>query len=272
MQIIGERINGTRKGVGRAITNRDEAFIKHLAKDQVEAGVDFLDINAGTTPDREPDDLSWLVRTVQEAIEVPLCLDSANPIALTEVLKHIRQEPMINSINGSPERLQNILPIIVKYNCMVIAMALDESRIPRSLHDRLDALRKVFSATRDKGISDEKVYIDPVIMTIATDTQAGLTVLEVIRAIKKTYPESHITSGLSNISFGLPGRSLINRTFLTLAMEAGLDSAILDPTDHQLCESLLATELLLGRDRFCRKYTQAFKSKVTRTGRKRKDR
>jgi 5-methyltetrahydrofolate--homocysteine methyltransferase len=272
MQIIGEKISGTRKEVGRAIANRDEAFIKHLAKEQVEAGVDFLDINSGTTPDREPDDLSWLVRIVQEATEVPLCLDSANPIALTEALKHIRQEPMINSINGDPERLENILPIIIKYNCMVIAMALDELRFPKSVDDRLNVLKKVFNATRNTGVSDEKVYIDPLIMTIGTDIKAGLTTLEAIRVIKRIYPNAHIICGLSNISFGLPGRSLINRTFLTLAMEVGLDSAIFDPTDQQLRESLLATELLLGRDPFCRKYTQAFKSKVTRNGRRGKDR
>jgi 5-methyltetrahydrofolate--homocysteine methyltransferase len=175
---------------------------------------------------------------------------------------------MINSINGDPERLGNILPIVIKYHCMVIAMALDESKIPKSMDDRLNVLRKIFSATRNTGVPDEKIYIDPLIMSIATDKQTGLVTLEAMRVIKKVYPKSHITSGLSNISFGLPGRSLINRTFLTLAMEAGLDSAILDPMDQQLRESLLATELLLGRDLFCRKYTQAFKFKVTRNGRR----
>jgi 5-methyltetrahydrofolate--homocysteine methyltransferase len=175
---------------------------------------------------------------------------------------------MINSINGDPERLENILPIVVKYNCTVIAMALDESKIPKSMDDRLNVLRKIFSATRNTGVSDEKVYIDPLVMTIGTDIRAGLTALEAIRVIKRIYSKSHITCGLSNISFGLPGRSLINQTFLTLALEAGLDSAIIDPMNRQLRESLLATELLLGRDPFCRMYTQAFKSKVTRNGRK----
>jgi len=272
MQIIGEKINGTRKEVGIAIANREESFIKHLAKEQVEAGADLLDINAGTTPDREADDLAWLVRIVQEATEVPLCLDSTNPIALIEALKHIRHEPMINSINGDPERLENILPIVVKYNCLVIAMALDEIKFPQNVTDRLNVLKKVFSATRNTGVSDEKVYIDPLVMTIGTDIKAGLTALEAMRVIKRIYPYSHITCGLSNISFGLPNRFLINRTFLTLALEAGLDSAIIDPMDQQLRETLLATELLLGRDQFCRKYTKAFKSKVTRSGEKGKDR
>ncbi len=260
MQIIGEKINGTRTQVREAIVNRDAHFIKGLAEEQAQAGVDLLDVNAGTTPDREPDDLVWLVRTVQEAVEMPLCLDSTNPAALIEALKHIRREPMINSICGDSERLENILPIVTKHNCAVVALALDESGIPKSVDDRLRVVKRVFRATREAGVSDEKVYVDPLILTIATDTQAGLIALESIRAIKREYPKAHITSGLSNISFGLPGRSLINRTFLTLALEAGLDSAIVDPTNQGLRESLLASELLLGRDPFCRKYTQAFRS------------
>jgi 5-methyltetrahydrofolate--homocysteine methyltransferase len=260
MQIIGEKINGTRKRVGEAILNRNEEVIRDLAKEQAKAGVDLLDVNAGTNPDREPGDLAWLVRTVQDAVEVPLCLDSANPIALTAALKQIGRESMINSISGDRERMKSILPIVKKHNCMVIAVALDESGIPKSVEDRLNVVKRIFNATREAGISDEKMYVDPLIMTIATVTQAGLIALESMREIKRKYPRAHITCGLSNISFGLPRRSLINRTFLSLALEAGLDSAIVDPTNQELRESLLATELLLGRDHFCRNYTRASRS------------
>lgn len=260
MQIIGEKINGTRKRVNEAIINKDEDFIRGLAREQVEAGADLLDVNAGTTPDREPDDLVWLVRIVQEAVETPLCLDSANPPALTEAIKELKRKPMINSINGDSYRLLNILPIVARHNCMVIALAMDESGIPKSVDDRLNVVKRIFHATREAGVPDAKVYVDPLIMTIATDARAGLTALESMRAIKREYPEAHITSGMSNISFGLPCRSLINRTFLTLALEAGLDSAIVDPANQEFRESLLASELLLGRDPFCRRYTQAFRS------------
>jgi 5-methyltetrahydrofolate corrinoid/iron sulfur protein methyltransferase len=260
MQIIGEKINGTRAQVRTAIISRDANFIRGLAEDQVRAGVDLLDINAGTTPDREPDDLVWLVKTVQEAVEVRLCIDSTNSVALTEALNYVRQEPMINSISGEPERLENMLPIVAKHNCAVVALALDEAGIPKSVEDRMKVLKKVFDAIHNAGISDEKVYADPLIMTIGTDTWAGLIALESMRAIKREYPKAHITSGLSNISFGLPARSLINRTFLTLALEAGLDSAIMDPTNQDIRESLIVSELLLGQDKFCRRYTQAFRS------------
>jgi 5-methyltetrahydrofolate corrinoid/iron sulfur protein methyltransferase len=260
MKIIGEKINGTRAQVRTAIISRDASFIKGLAESQVTAGVDLLDVNAGTTPDREPDDLVWLVKTVQEAVDIPLCIDSTNTVALTEALNNVKQVPMINSISGDPERLENMLPIVTQHNCTVIALALDESGIPKSVEDRMKVLKRVFNATRDAGIADEKIYADPLIMTIGTDTQAGLIALESMRAIKRDYPKAHITSGLSNISFGLPGRSLINRTFLTLALEAGLDSAIVDPTNQELRESLIVSELLLGQDKFCRRYTQAFRS------------
>jgi 5-methyltetrahydrofolate corrinoid/iron sulfur protein methyltransferase len=260
MQIIGEKINGTRTQVREAIVNRDEGFIKRLAEDQASAGADLLDVNAGTTPDREPDDLAWLVETVQDVVEVPLCLDSTNPVALIEALNHIKRVPMINSISGEGERLKNILPIVLQHNCSVVALALDESGIPKSVDQRLRVVEKIFETTRKTGLSDAKVYVDPLILTLATDIQAGLIALESMRSIKRQYPEAHITSGLSNISFGLPARALINRTFLTLALEAGLDSAIVDPTNQSFCETLLASELLLGRDPFCRRYTQAFRS------------
>jgi 5-methyltetrahydrofolate corrinoid/iron sulfur protein methyltransferase len=260
MQIIGEKINGTRTQVREAIVGRDEDFVKRLAQDQASAGVDLLDVNAGTTPDREPDDLAWLVETVQNAVDVPLCLDSANPFALIEALKMTKRVPMINSISGENERLTNILPIVLKNDCAVVALALDESGIPKSVDDRMRVVTRIFESTRKAGMPDDKVYVDPLVLTLATDTKAGLVALESMRSIKRLYPGAHITSGLSNISFGLPGRALINRTFLTLALEAGLDSAIVDPTNQALRETLLASELLLGRDPFCRRYTQAFRS------------
>lgn len=260
MHLIGEKINGTRKRVGEAVTAHDTAFIQNLAREQVEAGVDLLDVNAGTTPDREPDDLVWLVNTIQDTVDTPLCLDSPNPVALKAALELVKRRPMINSVSGEPERLDNILPIVAQQGCMVVALAMDGAGLPRSVEDRMKAVMIVIAATRGAGIPDELVYVDPLIMTVATDMHAGVEALKAIREIRGEYPEVHITSGLSNISFGLPGRSLINRTFLSMAMEAGLDSAIVDPTNTELRESLLITEMLLGRDSFCRTYTKAFKA------------
>ena len=260
MLVIGEKINGTRKAVGKAVDAKDEAFIKNLAQAQVDAGADYLDINAGTKPDTEPQDLAWLVRVVQEITDTPLCLDSPNPKALEAAFAEVKSSPMINSISGEPDRLDAILPLAAKQNCPVIALALDENGIPKGVDGRMKVVRKIFDHTRKAGLGDDKIYVDPLIMTISTDQQAGLMALDTIRAVHAEYPECHFTAGLSNISFGMPGRSAVNQAFLVLALSAGLDSAIINPMDHQLRTALFAAQVILGRDRYCMAYNRAFRA------------
>ena len=231
MKIIGEKINGTRKRVAQAIAERDVTFIQDLARQQAEAGSAWLDVNAGTHPNQEPDDLVWLIETVQAVVDTPLCLDSANPQALAVAIKAVRQTPMINSISGEPQRLEGILPMVAEHGCQVIALAMDDKKIPETGEARVAVIHKVLDATRVAGIPDEHLYVDPLAMTIGTNIQSGLIAFDTMRAVHADYPEVHLTIGLSNISFGLPARSFINRDFLTLALAAGLDSAILDPLD-----------------------------------------
>ncbi|MDX1686551.1 MAG: dihydropteroate synthase [Candidatus Promineifilaceae bacterium] len=260
MKIIGEKINGTRKGVAQAIAERDTAYIRDLAARQVEAGSDWLDVNAGTHPAQEPDDLVWLIEQVQAVTDVPLCLDSANPQALITAIEAVDKTPMINSISGEEKRLEEILPIVAEHGCQVIALAMDSKSVPATSEERIAIIHRVIKATRAAGVADEQLYVDPLAMTIATDTSSAVTALETIRQVGKAYPDCHFTIGLSNISFGLPARSIVNRTFLTLAMQAGLDSAILDPLDQEIQAAILATELLLGRDRHCLNYVRAARS------------
>jgi 5-methyltetrahydrofolate--homocysteine methyltransferase len=262
MKIIGEKINGTRKRVGQAIADRDTDFIRDLARRQAEAGSTWLDVNAGTHPDQEPDDLVWLVDTVQAVTDTPLCLDSANPQALAAAIKKVNKTPMINSISGEPQRLEGVLPLVAEHGCSVIALAMDEKKIPETSEARVEIIHKVIEATREAGVPDEHIYVDPLVMTIGTNIQSGQIFFETIRAVHAAYPEIHFTAGLSNISFGLPARSYINRAFMTLAMEAGLDCAILDPLDQELQATLLAAELVLGRDRHCLNYTRAYRAGV----------
>ena len=257
MKIIGEKINGTRKRVARAIAERDAEYIKDLAVKQAEAGSDWLDVNAGTHPDKEPDDLIWLIENVQSVVETPICLDSANPTALNVAIKAVNKTPMINSISGEPDRLEKILPIVAEHGCEVIALAMDEKKIPETFEKRMEVIEKVLEATRAAGVTDDKVYVDPLVMTIATANQSGVIAFETIRAVHQQYPEVHFTMGLSNISFGLPARKQINRAFLILAIQNGLDSAILDPLDKELMAAILTTNLLLGRDKHCLNYIRA---------------
>jgi len=266
MIFIGEKINGTRKAIQEAIINRDVDFIKKTALDQANAGADYLDVNAGTDPSREKEDMLWLIDVVQSVTDTPICIDSSTPEVIKEAIHAVKAIPMINSINGDPKRLKSFIPFIKERDCNVIALAMDESQsgMPKTVDERMTVLKRIFKATRNAGITDSKVFIDPLIMAVATDQTAGLIAFESIRTIRKTYPEAHITGGLSNISFGLPNRALVNRTFLTLAVEAGMDSAVVNPENVPLIESLKATEMLLGRDRFCRKYTVAAKIDFTK--------
>jgi len=260
MKIIGEKINGTRKRVKEVVLNRDEAFIQNLARSQAEAGAAWIDVNAGTPTDREPDDLVWLVQTVQAAVDKPLCLDSANPAALAAALPHVQQAPLINSISGESARLTGVLPLAAQAKGGVIALAMDDRGIPAETEGRLAIVHRLIDETRGAGIPDEQVYIDPLVMTIGASGNAARVALATVRAVKAEYPKVHFTSGLSNVSFGLPVRTLINRAFLTLMLEAGLDSAILDPLDKELRKALLAAEATLGIDRHCLNYTRAFRA------------
>ena len=262
MKIIGEKINGTRKHVAKAIVERDVDVIRALARKQTEAGSSWLDVNAGTHPRREPDDLVWLVETVQTAVDTPLCLDSTNPQAIAAALEVIDRTPMINSISGEPDRLASILPLVAAHACCVIALAMDATKIPDTSAGRVAVIDKVMAATRAAGVPDAHIYVDPLVLAVGTDTCSGRIFLETLRAVRTAYPAVHTTAGLSNISFGLPVRSYINRAFLTLALAAGLDSAILDPLDQGLRATLLAAELVLGRDEYGLAYTRAYRAGV----------
>ena len=257
MKIIGEKINGTRKRVAQAIAERDAEYIRDLVIKQTEAGSTWLDVNAGTRPDHEPDDLVWLIENIQAVVETPLALDSANPKALNVAIQAVNKTPMINSISGEPDRLEQILPIVAKHGCEVIALAMDDKKIPETFDKRMEVIDMVLQHTRAAGIPDGKVYVDPLALTIATMNQSAMIACDTTRAVHGKYPDLHFTMGLSNISFGLPARKQVNRGFLILAMQAGLDCAILDPLDKELRAAIVTTELLLGQDKYCKGYLKA---------------
>lgn len=261
MIFIGEKINGTIPGIQKAIITRDKDAIADIAIKQAQAGADFIDVNAGTDPSRELDDMMWLIDIVEEVCDVPICIDSPLPKIIKDTIHYVKKTPLINSINADKEKLDVLLPLIKERDCFVIALAMDESQsgMPKNIEERMEALDIIFTATRELGISDSKIFVDPLIMSVSTDHNAGQLAFDCFRRIKNNYPDAHITGGLSNISFGLPKRELINRTFLSLAIALGMDSAVVDPLNTALIESLRATELLLGKDMFCRNYTTSFK-------------
>lgn len=260
MIIIGEKLNGTLKKTAAAIAERDVAFVQDLAQRQVAAGATYIDVNAGTAPEREPADLIWLVETVQAVTDAPLCLDSANPAALAAALDCVKRPPMINSISGESKRIDHVLPLAPGRAAGVVALLLDDNGIPKDVEGRLTVARRLLDLTRQAGIADRDVFIDPLAIAVSTRQDGALVALDTMAALRAEAPEVRFSIGLSNISFGLPVRKVVNRVFLTLALQAGLDAAIMDPLDDSLYSELLAAELVLGRDRFCRKYTGAFRN------------
>lgn len=261
MIVIGEKINGTRKQVAAAIENREADFIRDLAIRQFQNGAAYLDINAGTLPKREPEDMAWLVEVAQAAApEAVLCLDSANHKALRAGIEKSAKTPMLNSLSGEKFRIDGVLPLACEFQTELIVLGLDDKGIPKTSEARLDIVRRLVEMTRAGGLPDEKLYVDPLVMAIATGIENGNVTLETCRKIKQEFPKVHLTCGLSNISFGMPLRSLLNKTFMVLVMQAGMDSLIINPEERELRGIMMAAETLLGKDRFCMNFNRAFRA------------
>ena len=259
MIIIGELINGTRKSVAAAIAERDTGFIQDLAKRQAEAGGAFIDCNAGTPADREPEDMVWVVEAVQEVTELPLAIDSPNAEAVAAGLEAYRGSatPMVNSVTLEKERIDDILPIAAEHKTNLVALAMDDAGVPREPGQREDVAKRLIDTCVEAGLPPESLYLDPVVTTQAHEQTTGPMLLDAIANIRQAMPEVHITGGLSNISYGLPKRRLLNRVFVAMCIARGLDSGILDPTDEHLMAVICAAETILGRDEWCMGYIGA---------------
>jgi 5-methyltetrahydrofolate--homocysteine methyltransferase len=260
MIIIGEKINGTQENVAHAIQERDSSVIQNLAKDQEEAGADYLDVNAGTNPEKEIEDLKWLIGAIQKVSEIPLCLDSPNAAALKEGLEMIQGKTMINSLSGESSRIENILPLARNHQTELVILALDDNGVPKTVEGRVDIIFGLINMARKADIPDEMLYIDPLVMAIATDSHNGIIAMETMREVKRECPSVHLTCGISNISYGCPLRSTVNRAFMTLAISCGLDSAIMNPEDTEMLGTIYAAEMLLGKDPYCLNYNRAYRA------------
>lgn len=267
MIIVGERINSSRKRIARAIDERDADRIVKEARKQVDCGAAYIDVNAGTSVAKEVENLVWLAEVVSGAVQVPLCVDSANPAALDAALplnKHGR--PMVNSITAEKARIEGILPLVKKYNTKVVALTMDDSGIPEDAAGRVAVAGKLHAELAAAGVPDEDIFFDVLVRPVSTDQTQASHCLEAVRRIRAEFPEVHFMCGMSNVSFGLPRRKILNRTFLTLLMAAGQDGIILDPTETDIAAALLATKALLGRDEYCMEYITA--EREGRLGRK----
>ncbi|MHC1724791.1 MAG: methyltetrahydrofolate cobalamin methyltransferase [Syntrophobacteraceae bacterium] len=260
MLIIGERINSSRKSIAGAISSGNREFIQQEAKLQAEAGASYIDVNAAAFVGEEIEKLKWVIDAVQEAVDLPLCIDSPDPGAIRAVLPLVNQPPMINSITLEPARLEGILPLVAEYKAKVIGLCQSEDTMAESTEAKVDLAGKLVRKVRDFGISPDDLYIDPLVYPLGTSATSAQSTLEAIERIMNEFPGVHTTCGLTNVSHGLPARKLVNRTFLAACIIRGLDSAIMDPTDKLLYGSLKAAVMIAGKDDYCMEFITAFRA------------
>lgn len=268
MIIIGEQINGTRQAVREAIVARDASFVAGLARSQSDAGADYIDVNVATGGGSvEAEAMEWAVAVVREATDRTPSLDSSDPLVLERGLELCgEQRPFINSVSGEEAKLSAVLPLCARYSCPVIALAMDEAGIPETPRARLDVCRRILERALALGIPPENIFFDPLALPISADCAQARITLDTLGLIKSELAGVRTVIGLSNISFGLPRRPVVNRAMMSVAGYMGLDAAIIDPTDSELTAGAFASEALSGNDRYCRGYMKAFRKGLIAEG------
>lgn len=260
MIIIGELINASRKAIGAAIEAQDADAIQQVAKDQSEAGADFIDVNAGIFVGKEPQYLKWLVQTVQEVTDTPCAIDSPDPAAIEAALNVHKGIPMINSISLEKERHDNLMPIVAGTDMKVIALCMSDEGMPQTVEDRLKIAEKLVNGLVQNNVSIENIFVDPLVQPLSVNDLFGLEFLNAIELIMKRFEGVHTACGLSNISYGLPARKFMNQTFMAMAIARGLDGAIVNPLDKKMMANIIAAEALVGKDNFCMDYLKAYRA------------
>jgi len=263
MLVIGESINGTIPKVGQAILYRDEPFLRELAKTQYESGAHFLDVNAGVAGGNEVEDLSWLVQLIQQEVSLPLMLDSANPQALKSALSvyHHSAPPILNSISGERSKWDQLFPLVVEKRCKIVVLLMDDQGIPKTIEERLRIAERLYQKFVEAGLPPDYIFFDILVLSVAVEPDAALLGLNMIQTIRSHFPQAHLICGVSNVSMGLPARRLINRTFIAMAMAAGLDTLLVDVRDQALMSSIYASKALLNQDPYCLEYLNTYREK-----------
>lgn len=260
--IIAERINASRSRIAAALERRDARWIHREAGRQAAAGATHIDINAGSSPRRELDDMRWLAEVVQSATALPLSVDTADPQVAAAALALAKQPPVINSISGEKTRLEGMVPLLAASSASTVALCMDDSGLPEDAEGRVRVARAIFERLAAAGIAPERIYFDPLVRPLATNPEQVPHFLEAVRRIHSELPDVHTICGLSNISFGLPARRNLNRAFMALAIAAGMDSFILDPTEEGVMAAYHAARALAGCDQFGLEYIRYFRSQA----------
>ena len=263
--IIGERINPTgKKRFKQALRENDIDYILSQGLEQEDAGADILDVNVGLPEIDEPAMMRNVVTSLQGVTGLPLQLDTSDPTALEQGLRYYNGKAMINSVNGKDEVIEAVMPLVKKYGGVLVGLALDEDGIPETSDGRIKVAEKIYAAADKYGIPRKDIVIDGLCMTISSDTSSAVTTLETLRRIRDEY-HGHTILGVSNISFGLPARQLINSYFLTMAMEDGLTYAIMNPNNEQMMAAYNSYIALSGLDENCQTFIERYANATVAT-------
>lgn len=258
MFIIGERINGMFREVARAIAEHDAEAIADLARRQVQAGARALDLNTGPTEGDPAEVMRWLVETVEAAVDVPVCVDSPKAPVLEAGLEAARRPAIINSTTGARERLDAQLPLAVKHGASLIGLTIDERGIPRNAEARAEIALTIIARAMEAGLPTSRLYLDPIVLPVSAAQDQCAAALQAIGLFRQLVdPPPNFVVGLSNVSQGAKDRSLVNRTYLVMAMAMGVNAAILDPFDRELMAAQRTAGLLLNQEIYAEDYLES---------------
>ncbi len=258
--VIGERINPTgRKILAAEMSVGNYSRVESDAISQVQAGAQMLDVNAGIPLADEPAILAQAIQLVQSVVEVPLSIDSSIVAALESGLSVYQGKPLVNSVTGEEERLESVLPLVKKYGAAVVAISNDETGISEVPDVRFEVAKKIVQRAADHGIPHSDVVVDPLVMPIGAINNAGRQVMHIVRRLREEL-KVNTTCGASNISFGLPERQGINSAFLTMAIAAGMTSAITNPIEEEIMKAVMGADVMMGHDKDCRRWIKKFRA------------
>ncbi|MGD2145737.1 MAG: dihydropteroate synthase [Anaerolineae bacterium] len=256
--IIGEKINPTgRKWLTKKLTEGNLEVLRGEATQQLEDGAAVLDVNVGAASVNEADLLPRAVKIIQDTVDVPLCIDTADKVALEAALKVYQGKPLINSVNGEEKNLKVVLPLVAEYGAAVIGLTMDDDGIPKQARKRLEIAKKIVERAESLGIPREDVLIDCLALTVSAEPDAALITLETIELVRKELGVNQAL-GHSNVSFGLPDREVINRVALGMVIRAGVNAPIVNAAEAK--QSILAADLLLGRDQYAMNYIKYYRA------------
>lgn len=266
MIIIAEKINGSIPSCGKAIEARDAAYISNLAKAQADVGAAFIDCSASVN-EGELETLKWMIDSIQCVTDCPISVDSPDASVIIEAMAFCKRPGLFNSVSGEGGKIDLAFPILAKPENSgwdVMILLCDDTGIPKSAEKRIEVFDMAMAKANEYGIEEKRIHIDPLVeMLCTTDDGEGISVvLEVMKHIKSTHPKVHISGAISNISYNLPVRRLVNQAFAVFAISAGMDSAVLDPLNQDLRGIIYAAEAMMGEDDFCAEYTSAYREGV----------